>query len=53
MPFVQDSVEAGSVVHTDGWLGYLPLEGNGYGHDVTFFRRKKKLRRNLCPEPTR
>lgn len=24
MPFVRDSVEPGSVVHTDGWLGYLP-----------------------------
>jgi hypothetical protein len=27
VPFVQDSVAPGSVVHTDGWLGYLPLEG--------------------------
>jgi len=26
VPFVQDSVEPGSVIHTDGWLGYLPLE---------------------------
>jgi hypothetical protein len=24
-PFVQDSVEEGSVIYTDGWLGYLPL----------------------------
>ena len=31
VPFVQDSVEPGSVVHTDGWLGYLPLEKNAYG----------------------
>src|SRR3970040_2459269 len=29
MPFVQDSVEPGSVVHTDGWLGYLPRGGKG------------------------
>jgi len=34
MPFVRDSVEAGSVIHTDGWQGYLPLESKGYKHDV-------------------
>ena len=38
VPFVQDSVEPGSVIHTDGWLGYLPLERSGYQHDVTFLR---------------
>ena len=42
VPFVQDSVEPGSVIHTDGWLGYLPLESKGYQHEVTFLRRKKK-----------
>src|SRR5208283_2824630 len=35
VPFVQDSVEAGSIVHTDGWLGYLPLEGKGYDPEFT------------------
>ena len=35
MPFVQDSIAPGSVVHTDGWPGYLPLESKGYKHDVT------------------
>ena len=29
VPFVRDSVEVGSVVHTDGWLGYMPLAGQG------------------------
>ena len=42
VPFVQDSVEPGSVIHTDGWLGYLPLESKGYEHEVTFLKRKKK-----------
>src|SRR5260370_6278591 len=42
VPFVQDSVEPGSVIHTDGWLGYLPLEKKGYEHEVTFLRGKKK-----------
>src|SRR5207245_8280906 len=42
VPFVRDSVEPGSVVHTDGWLGYLPLESKGYKHQVTFLKGKKK-----------
>ena len=27
--FVQDAIAAGSVVHTDGWPGYDPLERHG------------------------
>ena len=49
MPFIQDSVTPGSVVHTDGWLGYLPLKGKEYGHDVTFLRGKKKTPSELMP----
>jgi transposase-like protein len=49
MPFVQDSVAPGSVIHTDGWLGYLPLESNGYEHKVTFLKGKKKTPSELMP----
>lgn len=49
VPFVQDSVEAGSIIHTDGWLGYLPLEKKGYEHEVTFLRGKKKTASQLLP----
>jgi len=35
MPFVRDSVAPGSLLHTDGWPGYLPLRSQGYQHDVT------------------
>ena len=49
IPFVQDSVEPGSVVHTDGWLGYLPLEAKGYDHEVTFLKGKKKTPSELMP----
>ena len=42
MPFVQDAVAPGSVIHTDGWPGYLPLGSKGYEHEVTFLKRKKK-----------
>jgi len=49
VPFVQASVELGSVVHTDGWLGYAPLESKGYGHEITFLRGQKKSPSELLP----
>jgi len=49
VPFVQNSVEPGSVIHTDGWLGYLPLESKGYEHEVTVLKRKKKTPSELMP----
>ena len=49
MPFVQDSAALGSVIHTDGWLGYLPLESKGYEHEVTFLKGKKKTASELMP----
>jgi transposase-like protein len=49
MPFVQDSVARGSVIHTDGWLGYSPLESRGYEHEITFLKRKKKTPSELMP----
>jgi len=49
MPFVQDSVAPGSVIHTDGWLGYWPLERHGYQHEVTFLKGKMKTASELMP----
>lgn len=49
VPFIQDSVEAGSVVHTDGWLGYEPLKSNSYDHEITFLKGKKKTPSELMP----
>jgi transposase-like protein len=49
MPFVQDAIATGSLVHTDGWLGYLPLEKNGYRHRVTFVRGKRESASELMP----
>lgn len=34
-PFIVDSIEPGSVVHTDAWQGYAGLEKKGYKHQVT------------------
>jgi transposase-like protein len=49
VPFVEASVEPGSVVHTDGWLGYAPLESKGYDHEITFLRGQKKSPSELLP----
>src|SRR5271169_1695586 len=39
MPFIEEVVEPGCVVHTDGWLGYLPVEKKGYHHRRSEERR--------------
>ena len=49
VPFVEESVEPGSVVHTDGWLGYAPLETKGYIHRITFLRGHQKSPSELLP----
>ena len=49
VPFVEEAVEPDSVVHTDGWLGYEPLESKGYRHEVTFLRGQKKSPSELLP----
>lgn len=49
IPFVEESIEPGSWVHTDGWLGYVPLESKGYRHKVTFLRGNKKSPSELLP----
>jgi hypothetical protein len=33
--FIQQAIVEGSVIHTDGWLGYHGLEDKGYGHRVS------------------
>ncbi len=33
--FVTDVIEPGSVVHTDGWAGYMTLKDKGYVHEAT------------------
>lgn len=35
VPFVQSTVESGSIVHTDGWKGYDRLQAKGYIHKKT------------------
>jgi transposase-like protein len=49
VPFIEDSVEPGSLVHTDGWLGYQPLNGKGYRHKITFLKEHNKTASELMP----
>ena len=49
MPFVEESVEPGSLVHTDGWLGYEPLEKKGYQHRIVFLSGRRKQASDLLP----
>lgn len=49
MPFIEDSVEPGSLVHTDGWLGYQPLMCRGYRHKITFLKGNSKTPSELMP----
>jgi len=48
-PFIQEVIEPGSVVHTDGWEGYPGLEELGYGHEVTVLRGSGKTASELLP----
>ena len=49
VPFVEDSVKRGSIIQTDGWAGYTPLEGKGYDLEVTVVKRSKKTASELLP----
>lgn len=49
MPFIEDSVEPGGVIHTDGWLGYQPRNGKDYRHKITFLKENSKTASELMP----
>ena len=47
--FVEEAIQPGSVVHTDGWEGYAGLEAKGYIHPVTVLRRSQQSPAELLP----
>jgi transposase-like protein len=49
IPFVEESVEPGSLLHSDGWLGYEPLEKKGYRHRIVFLSGRRKEASELLP----
>jgi transposase-like protein len=48
-PFVEESIEPGSIVHTDGWEGYSGLKSKGYIHKITVLQKRKKSASDLLP----
>lgn len=49
LPFIRESIEPGSTVHTDGWRGYISVPQAGYHHQVTRLRRTDRLAHELLP----
>jgi transposase-like protein len=40
-PFIQDCIEQGSMIHTDGWQGYSGLEQKGYRREIAKLSNRK------------
>ncbi len=49
LQFVQDAADPGSLIHTDGWLGYEPLRRHGYQHQITFLQGQRTSPSQLMP----
>jgi transposase-like protein len=49
MAFIQEAIEPGSTVHTDGWQGYSAVEEKGYVHQITVVKGKKESASELLP----
>jgi transposase-like protein len=47
--FIDEVVERGSYIHTDGWDGYERVRSSGYHHDVSFLRGHHELASQLLP----
>ena len=50
--FVGEAITPGSLIHTDGWVGYDRLEQSGYGHRITFVKGQRVLRDWMTPGRT-
>jgi len=47
--FIEEAIEPGGFVHTDGWNGYSGLENRGYSHKVTVLQGRKQPASELLP----
>ena len=47
--FLEESIEPGSVVHSDGWEAYRGLEPKGYRHKVTVLKGRQATAAQLMP----
>jgi hypothetical protein len=49
VPFIEEAVAPGTVVHTDGWIGYDPLGRKDYRHRITFLKGQTESASELLP----
>jgi len=49
IPFIEDFITKGSLIITDGWLGYTGLESLGYRHEVKNIKRSGEPAHKLLP----
>ena len=49
IPFIRENVTPGSVVITDGWLGYAPLKKENYEHVVENISQSEKKASEMLP----
>jgi transposase-like protein len=49
IPFIRENVTPGSVVITDGWLGYAPLKKENYEHVVENISQSEKKAAEMLP----
>lgn len=47
--FVADCIEPGSMIHTDGWPGYVGLEKKGYQRQIVKIVKRKEKASRLMP----
>jgi transposase-like protein len=53
LPFIEDSIEPRSLLHTDGWRGYASISDHGYRHSVTLIKRRSEKSPELLPRAHR
>lgn len=51
--FIENSVQLGSAIHTDGWKGYLGIDKKGYDHEPSLLRGRPRDANKLLPHAHR
>jgi len=46
---IDEVIEPGSLVHTDGWVGYDRLKAHSYRHRITFLSDHREPAHELLP----
>ena len=49
LPFIDEAIEPGASVHTDGWQAYWTLPDRGYEHERTVMRQQGKTAHVVMP----